>query len=1524
MWMMQHVPSDFGVQYEGFFGFFESLGAILVQFWYTIVTVLVKVAGYFADMMNIAFYIFAGVDINSTKDGVSNIYDISVHGEKKNILDYFVFSDTMQKAYFWLALLGLLLVVIFTIYRIIKQDYFDRAGPRSKGPIFRNVAISCISFLLVIPIFYLIIHASSLLAVVVMDAMGMDASQFAGAKVFQLSWSDNGEMVKYINGALTGSGYKSLKLVDSLHGQTLFTILANGKHVEKSGGIMYSLGLAKWSAADEIYTDIKPWSGRLAIIDSAGQTMDPPTFYWYLYFIGIIITIKSMYTLLLAMMQRIFKLMALFLVAPSPISQYVLDDGQKYKSWLAQSIQEGLRLVVAVMSFSIYLIVLNLVGNIDFVSAFKTASGIDSIQQINVTTGLLETGNELKDSIYEGIQYVGGVVTNTWENMVNAFMHIFLLIGAGGAIIDLDQVLSPLISGAKSSLNAEQTGKSAGALVSAVGNVASTAAGGIVGSIGSDIANAWKNRGAGKLAREEGRNAAEKDIKDATAKPEEGTNGVKGSTGTGGGTGGGGGGGDSPKGTDAGDTSTAEVAETVEEAKGDTDTSDATGDADKETAEVETDAEGKDPESEEAAEAETAETEGDEGDTKPPETPKERKARKKAEKKAAEKAERKAKRRALIRRMPRNAARFAEDSIRAIGSGTLDTLRSVGGGVFNGIKAGFASAGRELLAAVVGKDAAKAFLDAKKDVATKRDAVNQDRAKRKYGKDGQIAAREYARTMEDKIDAAIEESKTHAADVDTASAELTEAVKEENKAAEALGAAESKARGDAAVATDATTDVKSEQMAKLNQKIAEQEGIINGTHVPSTGGRVVKATEGKVPTEAQKERARAKLEELKAKKKSTSEFIDVMADSSQEMTKLGITGKTFAEAKAQVLANPKASKRLREAFEHGDQRYAKSIYEASAYARCMNEKAHVSATAAGEAKKTYNAAHAETEAARSRVTTSMEAYNKSVKLAKNISEKAQKSAHLGTVSKVAYDDKGNIVRNKGTGSRNRLSRKERKNLAKMVDNDKLDARTEQTRLSADRALSIARVNPYDSVTVDEAVKTVTEHMDARKAKVTEDQNKLTEKFEEKVGGMSGKVKVWDASKVVGGAVSDDGDVNYKKIDRLASSKRASDAFREDLAKRKRESQKAAGMDDFNTRVVGGLSADMQEKLRATMKDGSYDFDALDKIVGEIDGKSPGFAGDYQTFKRASNEKFVNGGFKVDDKPQGTLTEMFDKHSETTVGEFAGRYKTSEGHYDTKSMARDLRTSPSKGSELHNEVTSYNTQSDSNAMESRQIDTSARAIQSLGEYKGSLDTRGASILRQYSETVPQVQTLTRIIDSGGTIELDDSTRKMIGAAIGSPKGYYRGNNPEDIVKAATDARNIKYAEQETLIREGEHVAKEKATAAEQLTIALGTALEGLDGSKKETTKNEQHIHYHNDSHTHTDSGESSRPFFRDYDYRPGSTSAADESNRMRDIYDKMQTDGLSHLESILGQVKIRVDEVERIVEEVERTVKEDDE
>ena len=151
------------------------------------------------DILTQFFFIFSGMTpISSstmTEDGAYESIDI---------VNFFLTNKTFVTVYRDLALIGLGLVVVFTIVKIIKQDYFERSGPRSKGPIFRDVALSFIAFICVIPIFYFVMQAAGALALLVMKVMGYEGGGL-GTMLFEICWSDEAESFRNVGEALGGS-----------------------------------------------------------------------------------------------------------------------------------------------------------------------------------------------------------------------------------------------------------------------------------------------------------------------------------------------------------------------------------------------------------------------------------------------------------------------------------------------------------------------------------------------------------------------------------------------------------------------------------------------------------------------------------------------------------------------------------------------------------------------------------------------------------------------------------------------------------------------------------------------------------------------------------------------------------------------------------------------------------------------------------------------------------------------------------------------------------------------------------------------------------------------------------------------------------------------------------------------------------------------------------------------------------------------------------------------------------------------
>ena len=392
---------------------------------------IIQAVAWLLDMLTELFYIFSGM----TPVGGSGTTNAEGIDEGIDIVNFFLTRDTFRNAYLWLCGIALGLIIVFTIGKIIKQDYFDRSGPRSKAPIFRNVALSFIAFICIIPLFSFIVEIAGALALLVMKAMGYEGGG-VGTIMFNISWADNGVTFQQAGEALGGQ-----------------------PDIKNFG----------WYPNDTFYRyfwdESEGWTFDTGVENSAiaGTAFFVSKFYWYIFLFSGLLLIVNLGKMMVAMVTRLYKLIALFIVAPSPISQIVLDDGQKFKLWKDRVLQEALKVVGCVMCFMLFIMIAGAVKDLDlmkFAYTSKSASAISLIDNNNLTAEL---------SNISFLYYGGADVPGTFDDAINALGRAMIIIAGVGAIQDMDQTITPLISGGSSSADLGAAGQ---AVISAGGAAA--------------------------------------------------------------------------------------------------------------------------------------------------------------------------------------------------------------------------------------------------------------------------------------------------------------------------------------------------------------------------------------------------------------------------------------------------------------------------------------------------------------------------------------------------------------------------------------------------------------------------------------------------------------------------------------------------------------------------------------------------------------------------------------------------------------------------------------------------------------------------------------------------------------------------------------------------------------------------------------------------------------------------------------------------------------------------------------------
>lgn len=303
----------------------------LFSWFFKLLYTLQKSICYLLDFVKDAFNKIVGID------------NVNIDGKSQDILTYLTQSKAVKTAFFGVLIVGVILVVVFTIVAIIKSETQELGNKPSKGHILTESGHALLIFL-VIPF---VMVCAILLTNVVMQSI-------------------NGAM----SGALTSGGNSA-----TIGGQILVTS-GYDAYIGPAGKRGIIEGQFISGALD--YNDI-------GIVQKYYDLSDIN------FFVGICggLIILIMFAIsALTLIQRIFDVLFLYITSPAIISTMPLDDGQKYRRWLQLLAAKLICGYAIVLSMNLFFMIIPLINRISFFNhSFK--DGI--VRLLFVTAGAFAT-----------------------------------------------------------------------------------------------------------------------------------------------------------------------------------------------------------------------------------------------------------------------------------------------------------------------------------------------------------------------------------------------------------------------------------------------------------------------------------------------------------------------------------------------------------------------------------------------------------------------------------------------------------------------------------------------------------------------------------------------------------------------------------------------------------------------------------------------------------------------------------------------------------------------------------------------------------------------------------------------------------------------------------------------------------------------------------------------------------------------------------------------------------------------------
>jgi len=383
--------------------------------------------------------------------------------ESGDIVTILLSSDVVVDTLISVTIFGLGLVILASIIQMIRLEYTTEGSKNSKEQIFAKAGKSIVMFILIPIVCFVGIRISNYVlmgldyATSSSGASTVSGSVFTAAtadasKVYDSSNINEGLDINNLLGSMftgddwnnpivesSGGGYYIVHFADTFKcsGTTLeeqggnvranlanqvaqaFTFLDGRDPMETKPGIPLPEGAHDGTQLEK--------GDRLSYLrpDSVGYFYNLSNVNYLILFIGCYIGIKTLFTSSMGLIARLYKIGALFVLAPAAIGLQPLDDGNAYKKWRSNFISNVLSCYGIIVALNLYFMLVGVLQTIElwhgsafwvankFIQFLFVLTGATMINEISgLVSGAIGAGDISKDgeSATKGVSDMAGKV----------------------------------------------------------------------------------------------------------------------------------------------------------------------------------------------------------------------------------------------------------------------------------------------------------------------------------------------------------------------------------------------------------------------------------------------------------------------------------------------------------------------------------------------------------------------------------------------------------------------------------------------------------------------------------------------------------------------------------------------------------------------------------------------------------------------------------------------------------------------------------------------------------------------------------------------------------------------------------------------------------------------------------------------------------------------------------------------------------------------------------------------------------
>ena len=369
-----------------------------IAFWSIIIPVAILVLRFlFSEIFYIIGILFFGViDILQSVFRKLAGLDVVYYGSKAvngDILTSILRSQIVMDTMIAVAVFAIALVIIATIVQMIRTEYTTEGSKNSKESIFAKGLKSLVMFILIPVVCFFGIRVSNYLLQAIDYATSSTGSRSLSGAVFAASVVDANRISANMEGEFSITDITITNLLVSL-----FAGDKQSAHMGKEGGRVYVKGFKETLSVTDANNDSKNRSNLGKKIDEL-MTMPSDTaktansggygdgilvtgklnymnitavsfFYAFskmnflIMYVGAFMVLQALFNASMGMVVRMYKVTALFILAPAAIGLQPLDDGAAYKKWRTGFISNVLSAYGVIIALNLFFAIAGVVSGI--------------------------------------------------------------------------------------------------------------------------------------------------------------------------------------------------------------------------------------------------------------------------------------------------------------------------------------------------------------------------------------------------------------------------------------------------------------------------------------------------------------------------------------------------------------------------------------------------------------------------------------------------------------------------------------------------------------------------------------------------------------------------------------------------------------------------------------------------------------------------------------------------------------------------------------------------------------------------------------------------------------------------------------------------------------------------------------------------------------------------------------------------------------------------------------------------------